>query len=275
MNWKKSVVCLLLVLFLIDVSMAWPRRRRGSDSVAAFGQVYDNQYQKLPNSAAIYDWDEIAKIDAVDYIPIVLSEPLSGKIEVKLTCLNNSKEVYTIEATLKDGRADIRHKAIQPGQMYCLSAAIDGKKRLVGPYFTATSGKSAEARGRRQIIIRYFEQYWLKENGYDYYNANCEMGYRWAIQPYASLPDYDYTGMDLKELAEKGMIHGDKCSSASHTWMALAYDQHTGNIWCIDSNFNHTIMVIQRQPGGWSVGHLQPAHFQRERVVVATLASSR
>jgi len=218
--------------------------------------VYDDQYLDMTISAAIYDWEEIAKIDAADYIPIVLNEPINGKLEVKLTCLNQSTETYTIEAELKDGRAEVRHETIAPGTMYRLCAAIDGKERIAGPYFTATSGDSIEARARRQIIVRYFEQYWRKENGLSYHDTNCEAGYRWAIRPYAKVPNYRNDSHDLAALDRDGMIHGDKCASRSHVWMALAYDDANGDIWCIDSNFNSTIMVIIRQSGGWSVGHL-------------------
>ena len=263
MSWKKTVVCLLLALFFTEMAWAWPRRRRAyySYDVSSYGQTYDDGYAKLPTSSAVYDWDEIAKIDAVDYIPIVLDKPVSGKLEVKLTCLNNSAETYTIETELKDGRADIRNEHIKPGTMYRLCVAINGKERIAGPYFTATSGDSPEARGRRQIIVRYFEQYWNKENGRSYYNTDCESGYRWAIQPYAKMPGFDSYGQNLAKFDKDRMIHGDKCANSSHTWMALAHDEKTGNIWCIDSNFNSTIMVIVRQPGSWSVGHLKEKHF--------------
>ena len=137
-----------------------------------------------------------------------------------------------------------------------------------GPYFTATSGDSLEARGRRGIIVRYFEQYWRKENGWDYYNTNCEAGYSWAIQPYAVTPAYYANSHALADFDTEGMIHGDKCANSSHVWMALAYDEHTGNIWCIDSNFNSTIMVIVRYSGGWSVGHLTNDHFYNDSPIL-------
>lgn len=266
MNLKKTIVCLLLLFLVAETAMAWPRvlrRRRAENSAgsSSYGQVYDDEYRDLPASSAGYDWKAIAKTDAADYIPIVLSEPLQGQLEVKLTCLSNSAETYTIQAELKDGRAEVRHESIQPGTMYRLCAAIDGQRRVRGPYFTATSGNSLEARGRRQIIIRYFEQYWRKENGLSYYDANCEAGYRWAIQPFAATPRYRHSSHNLRGFDEAGMIHGDKCANSSHVWMALAYDEHQGSIWCIDSNFNSTIMVIMRPSGGWSVGHLTPDHF--------------
>jgi hypothetical protein len=148
--------------------------------------------------------------------------------------------------------------------MYRLCAAIDGKERIAGPYFTATSGDSPEARGRRKIIVRYFEQYWRKENGWSYYDTTCGAGYRWAIRPFALLPRYRHNSHNLAAFDKEGMIHGDKCATSSHVWMALAYDEHTGNIWCIDSNFNSTIMVIKRKSEGWSVGHLTADHFYQE-----------
>ncbi|HPM79667.1 MAG TPA: hypothetical protein PLF81_03170 [Candidatus Anammoximicrobium sp.] len=266
MNWKNSIVCLLLILFVSETAMAWPRvlrRRRSytSNDVSRYGQVYDDQYLALPRASAIYDWEAIAKIDAADYIPIVLDEPLSGQLEVQLTCLSNSAETHTIKTELKDGRADVRHESIKPGTMYRLCAAVDGEQRVAGPYFTATSGSSREARGRRQIIIRYFEQYWRKENGWSYHDANCEMGYRWAIRPFAANPRYAHSGYNLADFDKDGMIHGDKCANSSHVWMALAYDEHQGSIWCIDSNFNSTIMVIMRPSASWSVGHLTADHF--------------
>jgi hypothetical protein len=267
MNWKKTIVCLFLTLFLAETAMAWPRilrRRRRANDLSSYGQVYDDHYRDMPTSSVIYDWDEIAKIDAADYVPIVLNEPINGKIEVKLTCLNHSADTHTIEAELKDGRAEIRHESIAPGTMYRLCAAIDGEERIAGPYFTATSDDSLEARRRRQIIVRYFEQYWRKENGWSYHDTNCEAGYRWAIRPYAAVPRYHHNSQDLVALDREGMIHGDKCANRSHVWMALAYDEETGDIWCIDSNFNSTIMVIVRRPGGWSVGHLTAAHFREE-----------
>ena len=196
MSRKNSIVCLLLVLFVAETALAWPRiidrRRRSSSSsssgASSYGQVYDDQYLNLPTSSAVYDWEAIAEIEAADFIPIVLDEPISGKLEVKLTSLNNSVETHTIQAELKDGRADVRHESIKSGTMYRLGAVIDGKERIAGPYFTATSGASPEARGRRRIILRYFEQYWRKENGRSYYDANCEAGYGWAIRPFAALP---------------------------------------------------------------------------------------
>ena len=266
MNWRRTVICLFLTMFLAETAMAWPRilrRRRGYNN-SSYGQVYDDHYLDMKSASAIYDWDEIAKIDATDYIPIVLNEPVNGKLEVKLTCLNHSADTHTIEAELKDGRAEIRHESIQPGTMYRLCAAIDGKERITGPYFTATSGDSLEAQRRRQIIVRYFEQYWRKENGWSYHDTNCEAGYRWAIHPYSTVPRYRHDSSDLAALDRDGMIHGDKCASRSHVWMALAYDEETGDIWCIDSNFNSTIMVIIRQSGGWSVGHLTADHLRRE-----------
>jgi len=266
MNWKNLIVCLLLTLFVMETAMAWPRLRRrrrsySSSSISSYGQRYDDQYRDLPTSSAIYDWDAIAKIDAADHIPIVLDEPINGKLEVKLTCLNNTANTHTIEARLKEGRAEVRHESIKPGTMFRLCAAIDGKERIGGPYFTATSGDSAEARGRRQIIVRYFEQYWRKENGWSYHDTNCSAGYRWAVRPYAALPRYRHNSHNLATFDKDGMIHGDRCASSSHVWMALAHDEHTGNIWCIDSNFNSTIMVIRRRSGGWSVGHLTADHF--------------
>ena len=39
--------------------------------------------------SAITIWDAIPKIDAADYVPILLGEPISGKLEVTLTCLDN------------------------------------------------------------------------------------------------------------------------------------------------------------------------------------------
>ena len=265
MNWKNSIVCLLLVLLVAETALAWPRGRRRthsySSSSSSYGQTYDDQYRNLPKSSAIYDWDAIAKIDAADYIPIVLDEPISGELEVKLTCLNNSDQTHTIQTKLKDGQAEVRHESIKPGTVYRLGAAIDGKERIPGPYFTATSGDSPEARGRRQIIVRYFEQYWRKENGWSYYDSNCEAGYRWAVRPFAAIPRYNQSSNNLMAFDKDGMIHGDKCANSSHVWMALAYDEHEGSIWCIDSNFNSTIMVILRQSGGWSVGHLTADHF--------------
>lgn len=265
-NWNRLILCLLLVLFAAETAMAWPRRRRRSNNysssgASSYGQVYDDQYRDLATSKAIYDWDAIAEIDAADYIPIVLDEPVNGKLEVKLTCLSNTAETYTIEAKLKEGRAELRHEVIEAGTMYRLCAAIDGKERIPGPYFTATSGEDLEAKGRRQIVIRYFEQYWRKENGWSYYDSNCEAGYRWALRPFALLPRYRHNSHNLKSFDKEGMIHGDKCATSSHVWMALAYDEHTGNIWCLDSNFNSTIMVIKRKSGGWSVGHLTASHF--------------
>lgn len=277
MSWKRAIVCLLLTFFLAEIAMAWPRilRRRRSFNGSSYGQVYDDQYLDLETSAAIYDWEEIAKIDAADYIPIVLNEPVNGRLEVKLTCLHNSADTHTIEAELKDGRAEIRHESIAPGTMYRLCAAIDGKERISGPYFTATSGESHEARARRQIIVRYFEQYWRKENGWSYHDTNCEAGYRWAVRPYAKVPAYRHGSGDLAALDKDGMIHGDKCANRSHTWMALAYDEATGEIWCIDSNFNSTIMVIMRQSGGWSVGHLTGTHLRREASVASASDSQQ
>ncbi|NLF68982.1 MAG: hypothetical protein GX575_07985 [Candidatus Anammoximicrobium sp.] len=267
MNRKTLVFCLLLIFCATELAMAWPRvlrRRRSSNSYdsTSFGQVYDDEYPNLPASSAIYDWGEIAKIDAADYIPIVLDEPISGDLEVKLTCLSNSAETLTIQAKLENGRTELRHESIKPGTMYRLCASIDGKQRIVGPYFTATSGDSIEARGRRQIVIRYFEQYWRKENGWTYHDANCEAGYRWAVRPYAAVPRYDYNSHNLISFDKEGMIHGDKCANSSHVWMALAYDEHEGKIWCLDSNFNSTIMVILRQSAGWSVAHLTADHFR-------------
>ena len=140
MNWKISIVCALLILFVAESAMARPRsRRRSSNSYSSsYGQTYDEQYSDLPTSSAIYDWDAIAKIDAVDHIPIVLNEPISGDLEVRLTCLSNSAETLLIKTKLKDGRAMVRHETIKPGTMYRLCPAIDGKKRIAGPYFTAT-----------------------------------------------------------------------------------------------------------------------------------------
>lgn len=267
MNLKKSIVCLLLILFVTETALAWPsvfRRRRSatSNNISSYGQVYDDQYLALPEASAIYDWEAIGKIDAADYIPIVLDEPISGQLEVKLTCLNNSAETHTIKTELKDGRANVRHESIKPGTMYRLCAAIDGKQRIVGPYFTATSGSSREARGRRGIIIRYFEQYWRKENGWSYYDSNCEAGYRWAVRPFALIPRFAHSGHNLAGFDKDGMIHGDKCANSSHVWMALAYDEHQKSVWCIDSNFNSTIMVILRQSGSWSVAHLTSDNFE-------------
>ena len=264
MSWQKTTICILLTLFLAEMAMAWPqilRRRRGSYS-SSYGQVYDDQYLDMEASSAIYDWEEIAKIDAADYIPIVLNEPINGKLEVKLTCLNHSNETYTIESELKDGRTEIRHESIEPGTMYRLCAAVDGKERIAGPYFTATSGDTFEARQRRQIVVKYFEQYWRKENGWSYHDTNCEAGYRWAVRPFARVPNYRNGSQDLVTLDREGMIHGDKCANSSHVWMALAYDEASGEIWCIDSNFNSTIMVIMRPTNGWSVGHLTASHFR-------------
>jgi hypothetical protein len=272
MSWKKALVCLVLTVMIAEVAMAWPRRRRrayGSSGALSYGQVYDDAYLDKDTSNASYDWEEIAKIDAADYIPIVLDKPVNGKLEVKLTSLHNSEKTHTVKVDMKEGRAKVRHDSIKPGSMYRLCAMIDGKQRIAGPYFTATSGDSEEARGRRQIIVRYFEQYWRKENGLSYYDTNCEAGYRWAIQPYAQLPGYYYSGGNLPEFDKDGMIHGDKCSNSAHTWMALAYDEHTGNIWCIDSNFNSTIMVIQRSPSGYSVGHLTADHVYEQEEGVA------
>jgi hypothetical protein len=269
MSRKNSIVCLLLVLFVAETALAWPRiidrRRRSSSSsssgASSYGQVYDDQYLNLPTSSAVYDWEAIGKIDAADFIPIVLDEPLNGKLEVKLTCLNNSADTHTVQAELKEGRAEVRHASITPGTMYRLCAAIDNKQRIAGPFFTATSGDNPEARGRRRIIVRYFEQYWRKENGRSYYDANCEAGYGWAIRPFAAFPRYNHNSNHLISFDKNGMIHGDKCANSSHVWMALAYDEHKNSIWCIDSNFNSTIMVILRQAGGWSVGHLTSDHF--------------
>ena len=66
MNWKKTIVCLFLTLFLAETAMAWPRifRRRRAYNLSSYGQVYDDRYGDIPTSSAIYDWDEIAKIDA-------------------------------------------------------------------------------------------------------------------------------------------------------------------------------------------------------------------
>jgi hypothetical protein len=272
MSCRKAIACTLLFLLLAETAMAWPivrRRRRGSSGAVTIGQVYDDAYLDQATSNATYDWDEIAKTDAIDYIPIVLDQPINGKLEVKLTSLHNSEKTHTISVPMKNGHAKVKHKSIEPGSMYRLCVSIDGKQRVAGPYFTATSGKSAEARGRRQIVVRYFEQYWRKENGYSYYNTNCEAGYQWAIQPYSQLPGLYHTGGNLPEFDEQGMVHGDKCRSSSHTWMALAYDAHTGNVWCIDSNFSSTIMVIQRRPTGYSVGHLTADHIYQEEDGVA------
>jgi len=267
MNWKNLIVCLLLTWFATETAMAWPRRwrrqRSYNSNVSSYRQTYDDQYRDLPTSSAIYDWDEIAKIDAADHIPIVLDEPINGQLEVKLTCLNNSADTHTIQTQLADGRAEVRHESIAPGTMYRVCAAIDGKERLAGPYFTATSGDDVEASGRRQIIVRYFEQYWRKENGWSYHDTNCAAGYRWAIRPFASTPRNNHSGYNLADFDESGMIHGDRCATSSHVWMALAVDDHTGNVWCIDSNFNSTIMVILRKSSGWSVGHLTADHFRQ------------
>lgn len=268
MNWKISIACLLFILLVAESAMARPQlrshRRSHNSYSGSYRQTYDQQYRDLPTSSVIYDWDAIAKIDAADHIPIILDKPISGKLEVSLTCLSNSAETHTIKTKLIGGRAEVRHKGIKPGTMYRLCAAIDGKERIAGPYFTATSGDSPESRGRRRIIVRYFEQYWRKENGRSYHDTNCEAGYRWAIRPYASLPRYHHNSHHLVALDKVGMIHGDKCASSSHTWMALSYDEHTRKIWCIDSNFNSTIMVIKRQSGGWSVGHLTADHFSQQ-----------
>ena len=265
MNRMNLIVCLLLSLSVTETAMAWPQLRRRhsfqSSNVSRYGQVYDDQYRDLPTSSAIYDWDAIAKIDATDYLPIVLNKPVNGKLEVKLTCLNNSAEMHTIQTELKNGRAEVRHESIRSGTMYRLCAAINEKERIAGPYFTATSGNSPEARGRRRIIVRYFEQYWRKENRRSYHNTNCEAGYRWAVRPFAAIPRPRQNSRNLLALDKSGMIHGDKGASSSHVWMTLAYDEHKKQIWCIDSNFNSTIMVILRQPGGWSVGHLTADHF--------------
>ena len=82
MNWKNLIVCLLFTLFLTEMAMAWPRLRRRrsyrSSSVSSYRQRYDDQYRDLPKSPAIYDWAAIAKIDAADYIPIVLDDPING-----------------------------------------------------------------------------------------------------------------------------------------------------------------------------------------------------
>ncbi len=156
MNLKNSLVCLLLLFVVTETALAWPRLRRGRQSYSSsgnssYGQVYDDQYLDLPASSAAYNWEAIEKIDATDYIPIVLDEAINGKLEVKLTCLNNSADTHTIQAELKDGRAEVRHGSIKPGTMYRLCATIDGKQRIRGPYFTATSGDNVEARGRRRI----------------------------------------------------------------------------------------------------------------------------
>lgn len=265
MSWRNSIFCLLLTLFVVETAFAWPRSRRrsfNSSVSSSYGQVYDDQYLDLPTSSAVYNWEAIAEIEAADYLPIVLDKPVLGELEVKLTCLNNSAETYTVKTQLTDGRAEVRHESIQPGTMYRLCAAIDGKERIAGPYFTATSGESTEARGRRRIIIRYFEQYWRKENGRSYYDANCEAGYLWAVRPFAAVPRYLHSAANLVQFDKDGMIHGDKCADSSHVWMALAYDEHRGRVWCIDSNFNSTIMVILRQAGGWSVGRLSPSLFR-------------
>ena len=64
MSWKKSIVCLLLALFITHEASAWPRWRRPRSFrgfASSYGQVYDDQYLKLETSSAVYDWEEIAK----------------------------------------------------------------------------------------------------------------------------------------------------------------------------------------------------------------------
>jgi len=149
------------------------------------------------------------------------------------------------------------------------------------PYFLATTDGTALSKARRRLTLEALSE------AYDWDNRNydsrkqyasgwgwCDRFYTWAasrefkVSPrYGStyfFRDYDALGdakriptMGLTENLAGDLIRYEGTSEGTHTFMIVAYDQDTKQLWTVEGNYNSRVMRSKRNINSpWMHGHL-------------------
>lgn len=219
----------------------------------------------------------------------------SGTTHVKwlpLTLKTDPESEEKIGAfTVKNGKEE---SMLQPASVYRLFVNLHRNSKTYGedtvlgriptPYYVATSGETVLDQARQQIAMRTFREFYYTEKGWDRnaeYPMNCVSFYRWATGPCTVGATDDWTNLGslfygnnhyrnggaIPAYSEEGAVHGDYLATATHVFMLLEYDSHTGQAWTMEGNFNHTIEVCLRPvSSSWTLGHLVEEHIVAEAV---------
>lgn len=191
---------------------------------------------------------------------------------------------------------------IQPAKVYRLHVSLHRQSRRYSnrtalgqvhlPYFVATSGKQRMNRARQQIAMRTFKELYYAKQGWasdENYVMDCYAYYMWATGFCTVGAQYGTTnlgvlfngetpfghGGEIPEVAEKSPIHGDYIRMPGHSFMLLAYDKDTEQVWTMEGNYGATIEIARRSVStGWSFGHLVDKHIRREMFKVDQTAST-
>lgn len=163
--------------------------------------------------------------------------------------------------------------------------------KMAMPYYVATSDDTRLGRARQHIAMRTFKEFYYAHNGWaseERYPMDCYAYYMWATgsctvgaqngrtildRLFGGRRPFDNGGA-IRNLAEKGAIHGDYVRMSGHSFMLLAYDPGAQHVWTMEGNFNSTIeIVIRSVDPGWTVGHLVEEHVNPQLFQVSRTAA--
>lgn len=218
--------------------------------------------------------------------------PNAVKVRVKGTIINlrNSSIKLSLDRevdVLDKGVIDFTIKGLDPDTIYRVDgitvqdAAQGTPLKVKDSYFIATTADSKVSKSRRKLVLRALKEAYDWDHGmydsslgYAAYGGWCDRFYTWAAalefkvrNQYSAqsfFRQYNALG-DANRIPELGVsanlagdfIRYEGTSQGTHTFMVVAYDVATKQIWSVEGNFNNRVMRNQRKIySPWMHGHL-------------------
>lgn len=218
--------------------------------------------------------------------------PNAVKVRVKGTIVNlrNSAVKLPLEREVEvmdKGVIDFTIKGLDPDTVYRVDnvtiedVAQGAPLKIKDSYFIATTADSKVSKSRRKLVLRALKEAYDWDHGmydstlgYAAYGGWCDRFYTWAAalefkvrnQYSAQSFFHQYNALgDANRIPELGVsenlagdfIRYEGTSQGTHTFMVVAYDTATKQLWSVEGNFNNRVMRNQRKIySPWMHGHL-------------------
>jgi hypothetical protein len=251
----------------------------------------------VSNAAVTYDFAGTLSRDSSQaaVVRMILNEGKfanSIKVKVKGTVVNlrNSAVKIPLEREVEvadKGVVDFTLKGLDPDTVYridnvTIEDATQGTPiKIKDSYFVSTTDDSKISKSRRRLVIRALKEAYEWDHGmydtnlgYAAYGGWCDRFYTWAAglefkvkNQYSAqsfFKQYNSLG-DANRIPELGVcenlagdfIRYEGTSQGTHTFMVVAYDVATKQLWAVEGNYNNRVMRNQRKIySPWMHGHL-------------------
>lgn len=219
-----------------------------------------------------------------------LSSAVRVKVKGSILNLRNSAIKIPLERevdVMDKGVIDFTVKGLDPDTVYRIdNVTVEDTKqsspiKVKDPYFISTAADSKISKSRRRLVLRALNEAYDWDHGmydstlgYAAYGGWCDRFYTWAanlefkvrnqysaqslFSQYNALGDAQrITEMGIAENLAGDFIRYEGTFQGTHTFMVVAYDVATKQLWTVEGNFNNRVMRNQRKIySPWMHGHL-------------------